>query len=204
MDCRMPDSSVHGISQTKILEGVVISFSRQSSWPRDQTLISCIGRQFFTTEPQGKIIISEQKAKVLIGNLQGCLGQSLSYLSLDFPQASLLFLELARKAHNWGSLCIQVPCLDWSSWGWLSACLAPSTPSRLCSDVTFPIRFFLTTLFKLPPTSLLCSIFDAKALFIFATWRIISRLWQPLRSQLGKLSQKGSQVELRRLNHMVY
>ena len=39
-----PGSSVHGISQARILEWVTISFSRGSSRPRDQTCISCIGR----------------------------------------------------------------------------------------------------------------------------------------------------------------
>jgi len=42
MDCSIPDSSVHGISQARILEWVAISFSRVSSWPKDQTHISCI------------------------------------------------------------------------------------------------------------------------------------------------------------------
>ena len=40
-------SSVHGISQARILEWVAISYSRGSSQPRDQTRISCIGRQIF-------------------------------------------------------------------------------------------------------------------------------------------------------------
>ena len=44
MDCSLPGSSVHGISQAKILEWVAISFSMGSSLPRDQTLVSCIGR----------------------------------------------------------------------------------------------------------------------------------------------------------------
>ena len=45
MDCSPPGSSAHGISQTRILEWVVISFSRASSWPRDQVSCgSCIGR----------------------------------------------------------------------------------------------------------------------------------------------------------------
>ena len=35
MDCKLPDSSVHGISQARILEWVTISFSRGSSQPRD-------------------------------------------------------------------------------------------------------------------------------------------------------------------------
>ena len=38
-------SSVHGISQARTLEWVAISFSRGSSWPRDETCVSCIGRQ---------------------------------------------------------------------------------------------------------------------------------------------------------------
>ena len=42
MDCRPPCSSVHGISQARILEWVAISFSRGSSQPRDQTHISCL------------------------------------------------------------------------------------------------------------------------------------------------------------------
>ena len=41
----MPGSSVHGILQAKILEWVAISSSRGSSWSRDQTRVSCIGRQ---------------------------------------------------------------------------------------------------------------------------------------------------------------
>ena len=44
-------SSVHGIFEARILEGVVISSSRGSSQPRGQTCISCvscIGSRFFT------------------------------------------------------------------------------------------------------------------------------------------------------------
>ena len=42
MDCCPPGSSVHGIFQARILEWFAISFSRGSSWPRDQTQVSCI------------------------------------------------------------------------------------------------------------------------------------------------------------------
>ena len=45
MDCSLPDSSVHGILQARILEWVAIPFSRESSQPRDQTHVSCISRQ---------------------------------------------------------------------------------------------------------------------------------------------------------------
>ena len=35
MDCSLPDFSIHGILQSRILEWVAISFSRRSSRPRD-------------------------------------------------------------------------------------------------------------------------------------------------------------------------
>ena len=44
VDCNLPGSSVHGIFQAKTLEWFAISFSRESSWPRDWTCVSCIGR----------------------------------------------------------------------------------------------------------------------------------------------------------------
>ena len=42
MDCSPPGSSVHGISQARILERVVILFSSISSLPRNQNWVSCI------------------------------------------------------------------------------------------------------------------------------------------------------------------
>ena len=56
----LPGSSVYGILQTRILELVAIPFSRGSSWPRDQTLVSCIAGRFFTTwtTREAPIIIS--------------------------------------------------------------------------------------------------------------------------------------------------
>ena len=41
-DCSLPGSSVHGILQARILEGIIISFSKGTSWPRDQTQVSYI------------------------------------------------------------------------------------------------------------------------------------------------------------------
>ena len=58
MDCSLPDSSVHGILQARILEWVqAISSSRGSFRPRDWTHVSCsswIAGGFFTAEPPGK------------------------------------------------------------------------------------------------------------------------------------------------------
>ena len=43
----LPGSSAHGIFKARILEWVAISFSRRSSWPRDQTPVSrIVGRRF--------------------------------------------------------------------------------------------------------------------------------------------------------------
>ena len=47
MDCSPPGLPVHGIPQASILEWVAMPFSRGSSWPRDWTRVSCIGRQIF-------------------------------------------------------------------------------------------------------------------------------------------------------------
>ena len=45
MSCSLPGSSVHVISQARKLEWVAIFFSRGSSWPKDQTSVSYIGRR---------------------------------------------------------------------------------------------------------------------------------------------------------------
>ena len=52
----LPGSSVHGISQAKILNWIAISSSKGSSPPRDQTHVSwspATAGEFFTTEPTG-------------------------------------------------------------------------------------------------------------------------------------------------------
>ena len=54
MDCSLTGSSVHGISQATILGWVAISFSRGSSWARDQGLSPALAGRFFTAEPSGK------------------------------------------------------------------------------------------------------------------------------------------------------
>ena len=47
-NCSLPDSSVHGILQARILERVAIPFSRGSSRLRDWTWVSCIAGRFST------------------------------------------------------------------------------------------------------------------------------------------------------------
>ena len=48
INCSLPDSSVHGILQERILEWVAMPSFRESSQTRDRTFVSyvsCIGRQ---------------------------------------------------------------------------------------------------------------------------------------------------------------
>ena len=54
MYCSPPGSSVHGISQARILEWVAISSSKRSFGSRDQTYAPCFAGGLFTTEPPGK------------------------------------------------------------------------------------------------------------------------------------------------------
>ena len=85
MDCSSSGSSVHGVSQARILEWVAISFSRGSSRPRDQTFISCvscIAGGFFTCWATGEaphVSVSASKSKYLYLNLSLLLKQNLCF-----------------------------------------------------------------------------------------------------------------------------
>ena len=47
VDCSLPDSSVHGILQARIVEWVDMLSSRGSSQPMDRTQVSHIAGRFF-------------------------------------------------------------------------------------------------------------------------------------------------------------
>ena len=110
MDCSLPASSVHGISQARIPEWVGISFPRGSSQTRNQTQAFCIGRQilyhweffpgspFLTTEPPGNSPISSPYLYWVGQNI--CSSFLLSWLSFT----SLLV------AQSCPTLCD--PCMD--------------------------------------------------------------------------------------------
>ena len=63
MDCSLPGSSVQGIFQARILECVAISFSRGTSWTKDQTQVSWIAGISLLTEPAGKLKMLYQLSK---------------------------------------------------------------------------------------------------------------------------------------------
>ena len=66
MDCSPPGSSVHGISQARILEWVAVPFSRDLLDTGMETVspesLALAGR-FFTTEPPGKSKSSHEEKK---------------------------------------------------------------------------------------------------------------------------------------------
>ena len=55
MNCSQPGSSVQGVLQARILEGVAILFSRGSSQSRYRTRDSWIAGGFYSTDPPGKL-----------------------------------------------------------------------------------------------------------------------------------------------------
>ena len=71
MDNNLPGSSVHGISKARILEWVAISFTRESSQPRDWTQVSCTAGRFFTIWATAKSTKSLQSCPTLCDPVDG-------------------------------------------------------------------------------------------------------------------------------------
>ena len=61
MDYSTPGSSIHGILQARVLEWVSISFSKGSSWPKDQTQVSRIVGRRFTEDASLKLNIQKDE-----------------------------------------------------------------------------------------------------------------------------------------------
>ena len=60
IDHSLPDSSVYGILQTRMLECIVIACSRGSFWPRDRTWVSHIAGRFLTIWATRKALVRNQ------------------------------------------------------------------------------------------------------------------------------------------------
>ena len=66
MDCSLPGSSVHGVSQARILEWVVMPSSTGSSQPRDRAHVSWLAGGSFITEPPGKSVLRALKGSIML------------------------------------------------------------------------------------------------------------------------------------------
>ena len=106
VDHSVPGSFVPGISQSRILEWVAMSFFRGSSWPRDGIFVSCIGRQVlaFPNEWQNLILI----LCVHGGPCQLSIGQVLTVGIQTVPQWSWN-TWVSEKKHPLGDLCSPLP-----------------------------------------------------------------------------------------------
>ena len=77
LDCSPPGSCVRRILQARILQWVAIFSSRESSWPRNRTQVSCIVGRFFTVWAkthritQKFICLNQQFSKVTQEHLYG-------------------------------------------------------------------------------------------------------------------------------------
>ena len=117
MDCSTPGSSVHGISQTRILEWVVISSSRGSSWPRDQTRASFTYRQ----------ILYHYATREALHPTLSWPGRALRDTPVCPERWGLPWLAGTDKEHNENTL-----CLSHCHWGLLCGCARLHQNSPKC------------------------------------------------------------------------
>ena len=103
VDCSPPGSSVHGITQASVLEWVAISFSRESSVPRDQSQVSYVS---FT----GRWILYHWATG------EAPLRLYSFYIILVF--LAVPFCNINRRVINFEGNTIQQPVTDWIGLEW--------------------------------------------------------------------------------------
>ena len=123
MDYSLPGSSVHGISQARILEWFAISSSSRSTQPRDWTFISCvscIGRQILYHWASSGSLDNELGHNFLTPfvfstqqNLQCSL--MVSYFTSPAPITSRLFASLVSILNSKHIFLQLVSCFNMSS-----------------------------------------------------------------------------------------
>ena len=121
VDYSQPSSSVHGISQARILEWVATSFSMRSSQSRDLTSVSCLGRRTLPPSHQGIPLVCVLKSDC---SWVKQAHQVDGYLSLDMLLPLALFAPPLLFCY--GSLPCPTPTphsLDW---------IPTVSPSALC------------------------------------------------------------------------
>ena len=108
----LPGSSVHVISQARILEWVSISFSKWSSWPTDWTWISFTAAGiFFTTEQLSKPGGGDG------GGFCGGAASCFSFMEICFFFLSVLFFHIL---YSWSLNNMGLNCASPLAWGYFS------------------------------------------------------------------------------------
>ena len=96
----------HGVFQARILDWVAIFFSRESSWPKDQTHVSCIGRWILYPESSGKpldvnIQMDKHPVRSLIPSQNKIIYKGKIFSSVSVQRGKQLFLELYLSLFCW-------------------------------------------------------------------------------------------------------
>ena len=93
MDCSQPGSPVRKILQARILEWVVVPFSRGSSQPRNQTGVTCVVGRPFTNwamrEAQSHSVVSDSLRPRGLYSPWNSLGQNTGVAKLFLSQGDL-------------------------------------------------------------------------------------------------------------------
>ena len=115
MACSPPGFSVHGISRGRILEWVVISFSRGSSWSKDRTCVSCIGRQILYHWVTGKqhSRIRGCKCKYVQGQTM-CIVTASHVKPQGFAKLALSSMRISLKYVNMCLMYLRMWCSHWA------------------------------------------------------------------------------------------
>ena len=130
MDCSLPGSSVHEISQARILEWVDISFCRGSSQPGIEPASPALGGGFFTPEPPIKPLLCF-RSSVLCPTFVGFFFFNYSLLSLLFLHLDFSFLEKKKDCTLWstdGNLFLKRSQNSIGGKGWSSESLVQFNP----------------------------------------------------------------------------
>ena len=94
LDCSLLGSSVHGISQARILEWIAIHLSRGSSQLRDRTHVSCIDRQILYLWATRKATL----VCVIKGQMAVCFLQFSFPLEIHFIHNIVILKHLKRSS----------------------------------------------------------------------------------------------------------
>ena len=139
-----PGSSVHGISQARIMKHIAISFYRGSSWPREWTWVSCIVGGFFTTQLPWSFTIPMHFKTITMIILVSSYKDT-TYLLTIFHTLYILFYAHYSFIYNgsWYFLTSLIhfspsPTLLFSGSCWFSISM---TPLLLCLFIDFVFYF---------------------------------------------------------------
>ena len=162
MDCSPPGSSVHLISQARILEWATTSFSRESSQPRDWTYVSCIGRRvLYCWATREALIIGDRRT--LASGLHGLSRSHRALLSMHSPHMPVSSVSIT----GWGTKCPNLPRTGLVDASWLRVIVnstsfhsySHSYDDKWCGHPSHYEKIFssILTLYFIPVTHLFCN-----------------------------------------------